>query len=262
MIRSTPIIFLGYSVWTALLLLSCFTEQNAMTATAQLNINIGPISFSIGNGDGNGTTIDFSDLDLNEIINDASEFVGQAIENVSLSEELEDLFTLPNFENFSFTFGGNCTFCENEAIDETLSLDGVPCSDWLIISSLGVPETSNQCTLLRAAAVESCGCPAPENYAGRACNVCPEEEEIGTSLGTFQDTIGVTCDDLVGLPAVDGDLTCEVVSGYQTVCECQPIQTSEQQTTTSTSGTTTTTRGLILTPFPLIAGLLGTAVLL
>lgn len=220
-----------------------------------------------GSSGSNGTGFNLSATDIASFLAGAEDYIGQAISNLTLPPELENLvsglffsscrifcccwpahnrvlsflllytqFTLPNFDNFSFTFGGNCTFCPNKAINKSASLNGIPCSDWVIVSSLGVPDGSDQCVLLQGAAVESCGCPEPPSYTGKTCSVCPNGQEIGTNQGTFNDTIGVTCADLDHMPAVDGDKTCSVVSGYSSACACTPSsQTNNAPSTTSES---------------------------
>jgi hypothetical protein len=211
----------------------CFGHQQQQQVAAQLNIDV-PGYGTISVGGDNGTFIDFDDFDMNGFIEDSAELIGQSFENISLPPEIEQLVSLPTFENFSFSFGGNCTFCDEEgAIEKSTMFREIACSDWASVAQLGIPETSNQCTLLRSAAVTDCGCPAPETYSDQTCNVCPEGQEIGTSQGDFEDIIAFSCEDLEDFPAIDGDLTCSVVSDYSSQpCDCQPTAGQDADGTT------------------------------
>jgi len=176
---------------------------------------------------GNSSTAGEGALDFESILDAFSDFIGGNLDNFTLPPELEDIFDLPNFDNFTFSFGGNCSICDNPegGFVGTNKLDGVSCSDWNDVATLGVEDGSAECDLIRVGAAQSCGFPVPEDLTDKTCSVCPEGEAPGeewqASLG--DEVIAVRCSDLQEAPAVDGERTCDLISRFAAECNCQPI---------------------------------------
>lgn len=238
------------STYASLVGAACLATTMTMTTTmvqAQLTIGI-PGIFEVNltvpeeiqaifedddatGGNNNATTGDDADdddgfnFDFEAIFNELGDFIGESLDNFTLPPELEDLFQLPNFDNVSFSFGGNCSICDSMEAGSgfvgTNDLDGISCDDWSKVATLGVAEGSDQCDLLRVGAAQSCGCPVPEAYAAKTCSVCPDGQassEWQASLG--EEILAVTCSDLESAPAVDGDRTCELISQFTSRCNC------------------------------------------
>lgn len=190
--------------------------------------------------DDNNNSTDSLTAGLEDLFGQLEELVNGALDELNvtdLPEELADLFELPNFENFTFDLGnGNCTLCDNQEVALEGDVDGLSCDDWQVVSYLGVHTGSDQCNLLRAAAVQYCGCPVPVENEGKTCEICPQGQEPG-NLEALESTIGVTCDDLGSVAAVDGDKTCASVSALTQECNCQPIGSGGgDESTSSTQG--------------------------
>ena len=193
--------------------------------------------------DNNGNNATDDAFDFESLFNDLSDFLGESLENFTLPPDLQDLFELPNFDNFSFSFGGNCTICDapsSDQFDRTQMIDDIPCSDWDTVATLGIPDGSEQCDLLRVAAAQSCGCPVPAQYATKTCPLCPEGETPTAWQASADQVLPVTCTDLEAAPAVDGDRTCDLIASFAPQCECQPGgSTTEGAGSSSSNGPTT-----------------------
>jgi hypothetical protein len=63
-----------------------------------------------------------------------------------------------------------CEPCEGGLLDETLSFDGVQCTDWYEVAG-STPAGSPQCTFDRMVGVWFCGCPVPQGVTD-TCTIC------------------------------------------------------------------------------------------
>ena len=178
---------------------------------------------------------------LTDLFNELGEIVDGALDSLNftglddLPDELAALFELPNFENFTFDFGGNCTLCDaTERLEG--DFDGLNCADWQLISSIGIKHDTDQCNFLRVAAVEYCACPMPAANEGKTCDICPAGEEPGGDR--LNNTIGIVCADLGAAPAVDGDKTCASIEAVADECPCGPATESDDATDEAEDGDT------------------------
>jgi len=247
-------------LWSAVV-----STMMVIPSTAQLDIGIPgfleDLTDAVGevmggdddDGVSNSTTTDTAaadddGIDFGQLFTDLGAFVGEQLDNFTLPPELEALLQLPNFEDFDFSFGGNCSMCDTGTLDETLDFEGVSCGDWAKVSTLGIPVKSEQCDLIRVAGVKYCGCSlSPEQAAAtgnQVCQLCPAGEGPGPLQGADnKESLGITCDDLVDAPAVDGEQTCATISKFTAQCDCQPLTTSasdavESDSSSSSSSTT------------------------
>ncbi|CAB9502429.1 expressed unknown protein [Seminavis robusta] len=195
------------------------------------------------------------DIDFDELFTDLGEFIGESLRNFTLPAELQDLFSLPEFDDVEFSFGGNCTLCDVPNMTLNGTVDSIPCKDWELVAKLGIVDGTTQCDLLRVVAAEHCGCPVPDVNEGRTCPICPGEgEEPGVYPGRFLDTVGVTCWDLLNPPAVDGNQTCNTIETIASQCLCSVItetlppevDRAVSRAVTSAATTTTSTQSLAL----------------
>ena len=126
-----------------------------------------------------------------------------------------------------------CDTMEEEAaaaFDGNLLYNDIPCRDWADVATLGIPDGSEECDILRVAAVQSCGCPVPALYATQTCTLCPEGEAPRSNEQTTSENImAVMCGDLEQVPAVDGDRTCDLVAKLAPQCDCQPISEKDEE---------------------------------
>jgi hypothetical protein len=137
---------------------------------------------------------------------------------------------------------GICVFCDDPGfiVDPSLKVDNVSCADWEIAAWTNPP--SEDCILLRATAVAYCECPLtggiPSNALGQVVGeVCQDictSPESATKDGAVSRQFDssrrlpnseLTCDDILNLPAVDGDETCRVIEEtYGFWCGCSGVQ--------------------------------------
>lgn len=123
----------------------------------------------------------------------------------------------PNTQNSDAT--GSCTFCDSSNnIDSSLTLAGVPCDQWAMLAVLAPP--GDQCTLLRAAAVQFCGC---ESQVQQTCQLCPDGSRAYDSNQSLLLIRGLTCNDIEDMPAVDGNATCSFVERFSYICGCPGV---------------------------------------
>lgn len=195
-------------------------------------------------GGENNVSNPFDGFDFNQLFDDLSTMIGESLDNFTLPTELEDIIDLPTFDNFSFSFGGNCSICDNVGeFDGDKFYNEIPCSDWANVATLGIPDGSEQCDILRVAAVQSCGCPVPEEYATQTCSLCPEGEAPSSEQTSSDDVLAVMCTDLEQAPAVDGDRTCDLIAQLAPQCDCQPASTATASENTDGTGDNTGTAG-------------------
>lgn len=155
---------------------------------------------------------------------------GAATTNISIGDGMDEIsayFGVDNtdpeeLENFVDSFG-KCEFCDSGDIDVDSQFARIDCSDWLMFSLFSKKE---ECAILRAAAVEKCGCkptnlPAVTEDTPR-CNLCPDGSEDHINMDVYLPTMSneLTCRDITQIPAVEGDKTCNAVAGFGHICGC------------------------------------------
>ena len=246
----------SYSICFASLLGAAFL---ATTVQAQLTIGIPGLFevnltvpdeveefFSGGDDDaissGGNISNPFDGFDFEALFEDLSNMIGESFDNFTLPTELEDIIDLPTFDNFTFSFGGNCSICDHmEEFDGGQFYNEIPCSDWANVATLGIPDGSEQCDILRVAAVQSCGCPVPEEYATQTCSLCPEGEAPSSQQTSSENVLLVMCTDLEQAPAVDGDRTCDLIAQLAPQCDCQPTSSATASENADETGDSTET---------------------
>jgi hypothetical protein len=153
-----------------------------------------------------------------------------AYTNISIEEELQEVAGVidaigimdPNDLSSLMDSFGSCVFCDAGDIMPNQVLAGMKCSDWQTFSLLA---TEDECAVLRAVAVESCGCqPKWLEAAAKAatCSLCLDGSLDGVQLDTRIPTMSsaLSCQDIAHLPAVEGEKTCQSVAAFGYVCGC------------------------------------------
>lgn len=110
-----------------------------------------------------------------------------------------------------------CKPCDGE-VNASLSLDGLPCTEWLNYASEVTADTE-ECALERLLGWKFCGCPA---QAEERCTFC----ESGIAGIVFDKRLpfsSITCGALVDVPAIDGATTCNLADDFAMYCGCQSV---------------------------------------
>jgi len=109
---------------------------------------------------------------------------------------------------------GGCQFCDG-SFDGSKQFAGFSCDKWEFFAKYTI---ADECSILRAAAVQFCGCPTTVE---ETCELCPHGYGGGFAENDFLFALnGVACSDIVAMPAVDGGFTCSIVERFSYYCEC------------------------------------------
>lgn len=129
--------------------------------------------------------------------------------------------TAPEIQEVATILGGgaSCVFCESTDIfDPQLQFAGMSCNQWALLSVFAPP--GDECTLLRAAAVEFCGCPT---QVEERCQLCPNGRQGYDEEHSILMMQEVKCKDVVDLVAVDGEETCQFLDRFSYTCGCPGV---------------------------------------
>lgn len=205
-------------------------DHNSTGTDDDDNVLGGIIDFFTGDDEvgGNATDDDSISAGLHSMFEALDELIAEGLGslNETLPDEISELFDFEAFDNFTFDFGGNCIICDVAGAMDG-NIDGLLCNDWEVVAYLGITQGSDQCNLLRVAAVENCGCPLPLSYEGKTCDVCPPGQAPEATSKALHETLAVSCTDLVSAAAVDGDATCASISTLSDQCNCTAYHGSE-----------------------------------
>jgi len=116
-------------------------------------------------------------------------------------------------------FGTECTFCSGE-FDRDAQFAGLSCMEWEVFTGFSRAE---ECSILRAAAVHSCGCKpteADQEPLFDQCPFCYEGNLEGDDIGLPTLSQKLFCSNIVDLPAVDGQKTCDDIAKFSENCNC------------------------------------------
>lgn len=149
-------------------------------------------------------------LDANQIMDEINNLFGGGSNNKNI-----------NIHDIAPTVG-SCVFCDTKNIDNNKTFAGMKCEDWSLYSPFALED---ECNILRAAAVESCGCTPPKTITTTnhdICTLCPDGTttniKYNLSLPTMSDEL--LCRDILHIPAVEGQKTCQAVQSFAYFCGC------------------------------------------
>ena len=215
------------------------TSSSSMTETlndlfklgSELLINSGIMS-TIPGANGNREDATTSSEDKNEVSLAGGSFVfntSDIYESLGLEDGMAQVAAYfgidhsnPDELDIFVNSFGTCEFCDNKDINLDKTFAGRDCSDWLMFSMFS---KEDECSVLRAAAVQSCGCSTKElaiTPETRTCDLCPGSSIEGVRLDQRIPTMSdeLLCRNLLDIRAVEGSKTCDAVSGFAYICGC------------------------------------------
>lgn len=119
----------------------------------------------------------------------------------------------------------NCTPCDIPmSVEAGQKVFGAfNCSEWEEDARWD-PAGSEICSLNRIAGVAFCGCDVPQAVT-ETCDLCPNGSVDVDLERELPDVPGVTCGDIINVPAVDGEESCTLLQAkYAFWCDCPKVK--------------------------------------